>query len=64
MRTQKPSTTAKTDAEIQALQQEMQTWFEEIRQNHPFAKMTKSQIIAQLQKTRDQVYGETDGEIS
>ena len=33
----------------------------DLQQNHPFAKMSKEEILAQLRKTREEVYDELYG---
>jgi len=43
-------------------QEEMKLWFEEVRQEHPFAKMSKEEILGQLRKTREEVYDELYGD--
>lgn len=43
-------------------QNEMKAWFEEIRKEHPFAKMSKEDILAELRKTREDVYNELYGD--
>lgn len=40
------------------LQEEMKRWFEEVRRNHPFAKMTKEEVLVQLRKTREEMWDE------
>ena len=44
--------------EPQDIQEEMKLWFEEVRQEHPFTKMTKEEILVELRKTREKVYDE------
>ncbi len=36
----------------------MKRWFEEVRKEHPFAKMTKEEVLIQLRKTREEMWDE------
>jgi hypothetical protein len=40
------------------LQEEMASWFAEVRARHPFATMTKDEILKVLRKTREEVWQE------
>ena len=40
------------------IQKEIKIWFEEVREEHPFAKMSKEDILLELRKTREEVYDE------
>lgn len=42
-------------------QEEMELWMQDIRQRHPFAKMSKAEIMERLRETREQVYEEDYG---
>ncbi|MDM8529036.1 hypothetical protein QUF58_12625 [Anaerolineales bacterium HSG24] len=44
------------------VQNEMKVWFEEVRKEHPFAKMSKEDVLIELRKTREEVYGELYGD--
>ena len=57
--TQKQVTSSPETGDIQI---EMKIWFEEVRQEHPFAKMSKEDILSELRKTREEVYDEFYGE--
>ena len=37
---------------------EMRSWFQDIRARHPFAKMSKDEILRELRKTREIVWAE------
>ncbi len=37
---------------------ELRSWFQEIRTRHPFARMSKEEILNALQKTRETVWAE------
>ena len=41
---------------------EMDAWRKEM-QNHPFAKMSKEEILAKLRQTREEVYDEVYGHL-
>jgi hypothetical protein len=43
-------------------QNEMKMWFEEVRKEHPFAHMSKEDILIALRKTREEVYDELYGD--
>jgi len=43
------------------LQNEMKIWFEEVRKEHPFANMSKEDVLVELRKTREEVYDELYG---
>jgi hypothetical protein len=40
------------------LPEEMQSWLNDIRERHPFAKMSKDEILEVLRQTRDGVWAE------
>jgi hypothetical protein len=40
------------------LTKEMQDWFKDIRSRHPFAKMSKEEILTILRTTREEVSAE------
>jgi hypothetical protein len=40
------------------IQAEMASWFTEVRTRHPFATMTKDEILTVLRKTREEVWQE------
>jgi hypothetical protein len=40
------------------LPEEMQKWLDDIRVRHPFAKMSKEEILATLRQTRETVWAE------
>ena len=44
--------------ETQDAQEEMKLWLEEIRQEHPFRKMKKEEILVEIRKNREEVYDE------
>lgn len=44
------------------IQKEMKVWFEEVRKEHPFAKMSKEDVLIELRKTREKVYDELYGD--
>jgi hypothetical protein len=44
--------------ERKGLSKEMQAWFQDIRTRHPFAKMSKEEILQALRKTREVVWAE------
>ena len=44
--------------ERKGLSNEMQAWFQDIRTRHPFAKMSKEEILQALRKTRETVWAE------
>jgi hypothetical protein len=46
----------------QDVQNEMKLWFEEVRKEHPFAQMSKEDILVELRKTREEVYDELYGD--
>lgn len=37
---------------------ELRAWFQDIRTRHPFARMSKEEILKALQKTRETVWAE------
>ena len=39
-----------------ALPYELQTWLQDIRGRHPFAKMSKEEILQSLRRTREDVW--------
>lgn len=41
-----------------ALPDELQNWLEDIRGRHPFAKMSKNEILEVLRQTREDVWAE------
>ncbi len=43
-------------------QEEMKRWMDDLRQRHPFAKMSKEEVLKQLRKTREEVYDELYGD--
>ncbi|MCP4104172.1 MAG: hypothetical protein GY749_01320 [Desulfobacteraceae bacterium] len=45
-------------AEQTDLQAEMKQWFDDIRKYHPFAKMSKNEILESLRITRETVWNE------
>ena len=51
-----------TSPKKQDVQKEMKAWFEEVRKEHPFAKMSKEEILMELRKTREEVYDELYGD--
>ena len=44
--------------ERKGLSEEMQSWFQDIRSRHPFAQMSKDEILKALRKTRETVWAE------
>jgi len=40
------------------LPEEIQHWLSDIRDRHPFAKMSKDEILKALRRTRETVWGE------
>ena len=44
--------------ERSGLTNEMQEWLEDVRTRHPFAKMSKEEILEALRQTRDAVWAE------
>lgn len=44
--------------ERKGLSDEMKAWFQDIRSRHPFAKMTKDEVLTALRKTRELVWAE------
>ena len=42
--------------ERKGLSEEMQIWFQDIRARHPFAQMSKDEILKTLRKTRETVW--------
>ena len=44
--------------ERKGLSGEMRSWFRDIRTRHPFAKMSKDEILKALQETRETVWTE------
>lgn len=48
-------------AEKRDVQTEMKAWFEEVRKEHPFAKMNKEEVLVELRRTREEVYDELYG---
>ncbi|MFN8494305.1 MAG: hypothetical protein U0350_42290 [Caldilineaceae bacterium] len=44
--------------ERKGLSDEMRAWFQDIRTRHPFAKMSKAEILKALQETRETVWAE------
>ncbi len=44
--------------ERKGLQDEMQSWFQEVRSRHAFAKMNKEEILKMLRQTREAVWKE------
>lgn len=41
-----------------ALPDELQAWLQDIRGRHPFAKMSKEEILQSLRRTREEVWAE------
>lgn len=37
-------------------QKKMKQWMSELREDHPFAEMSKDEILRQLKKTREEVW--------
>jgi hypothetical protein len=44
--------------ERKGLAGEIRSWFQDIRTRHPFAQMSKEEILMALQKTRETVWAE------
>lgn len=44
-------------------QEEMKRWMDDIRQRHPYTKMSKEEVLKQLRQTREVVYEELYGGI-
>ena len=42
--------------EREGLSEEMKAWFQDIRSRHPFANMSKEEILKALRKTRESVW--------
>ncbi|MDM8520207.1 hypothetical protein QUF64_09175 [Anaerolineales bacterium HSG6] len=51
-----------TPPETGDVQNEMKVWFDEVRKEHPFAKMSKEDVLIELRKTREEVYDELYGD--
>jgi hypothetical protein len=43
-------------------QEEMKRWMDDLSQRHPFAKMSKEEVLKHLRKTREEVYEELYGD--
>jgi len=43
-------------------QKEMKRWMDDIRERHPYAKMSKEEVLEQLRQTREVVYDELYGD--
>jgi acyl-CoA hydrolase len=44
-------------------QEEMKRWMDDLRQRHPFAKMSKEEILVELRKTRERIAEEDYGNL-
>lgn len=44
--------------ERKGLSEEMQSWFQDIRTHHPFAQMSKDDILKAIRRTRETVWTE------
>ncbi len=44
-------------------QEEMKRWMDDLSQRHPFAKMSKEEVLKRLRQTREKVYDELYGDM-
>jgi hypothetical protein len=52
-----------TSPEPQDSQEEMKRWMDDLCQRHPFAKMSKEEILVELRKTRERIAEEDYGHL-
>ncbi len=51
-----------TQSEPSHWEEELNEWTNSLKQRHPFAKMSKEEVLAKLRQTREEVYHEVYGD--
>ncbi|MDM8530479.1 hypothetical protein QUF63_04855 [Anaerolineales bacterium HSG25] len=55
--------TTPTNTNDELSSEEMTRWMDDLSQRHPFATMSKEEVLKQLRKTREMVYEELYGDV-